>query len=141
MTTIPSRLAKLATSSTSIEQARRRSIDAYRAWYRSVRLARLAGYTLLCFFPRISFWPRASGVATQADLSGTRDCRSLRPEHLSLDDPYQDTPGVRKEPRSDGSFNHRHAASQEPAGVSGDHELLEAGGELSLARYQTGADI
>jgi hypothetical protein len=36
MTTIPSRLAKLTTSSTSIEQARSRSINAYRAWYRSV---------------------------------------------------------------------------------------------------------
>ncbi|KAL7419702.1 ndufa6 NADH-ubiquinone oxidoreductase subunit [Cryptotrichosporon argae] len=35
MTTIPSRLAKAATTSHTIEQARRRSIQAYRQWYRS----------------------------------------------------------------------------------------------------------
>ncbi|RSH94542.1 hypothetical protein EHS25_004346 [Saitozyma podzolica] len=36
MTTIPTRLAKLASPSSSIAEARRRSINAYRAWYRSI---------------------------------------------------------------------------------------------------------
>ncbi|WWC68748.1 uncharacterized protein I206_102682 [Kwoniella pini CBS 10737] len=35
MTTIPSRLAKLTTSVNSWEEARRASLAAYRAWYRS----------------------------------------------------------------------------------------------------------
>ncbi|WWC87765.1 uncharacterized protein L201_002657 [Kwoniella dendrophila CBS 6074] len=35
MTTIPSRLAKLTTSVSSWEEARKASLSAYRAWYRS----------------------------------------------------------------------------------------------------------
>ncbi|EIW68868.1 hypothetical protein TREMEDRAFT_68834 [Tremella mesenterica DSM 1558] len=35
MTTIPARLARLASPPASLEEARRRTINAYRAWYRS----------------------------------------------------------------------------------------------------------
>jgi hypothetical protein len=36
MTTIPARLATLSTTSSSIAEARKRSLKLYRAWYRSV---------------------------------------------------------------------------------------------------------
>ena len=37
MTTIPARLAQVAGTSKTLDEARRRSINAYRAWWRSVR--------------------------------------------------------------------------------------------------------
>jgi hypothetical protein len=62
-------------------------------------------------------------------IAGTRNRRSLRSQHLPLHDPNQDPTGIREEQSGDGCQYYQYAAAQESAGISGDHELLETGGE------------
>ena len=80
MTIIPSRLAQLAVSSKTIDEARKRSINAYRQWYRSVCRGSLFDIRQNAIIPALS--PRA--VNCNGRCETWRVSRSASPPALLL---------------------------------------------------------
>ena len=118
MTTIPTRLARAATVSTSSVQQRKRVLDLYREWIRGVRsvffaFARSHPSTLLSFPPLPTI--------------GTRNLRIIFPRRPAICSTRRYSPPLREESLRVRREGDRSFATQESAGLPGGGELLEAG--------------
>jgi len=76
MTTIPSRLAKKVHIATTLAEARRLSIDAYRAWYRSA--------PEICALYALNVSPSAIRLKIRQDFEKNRDIEDLNVINLLL---------------------------------------------------------
>lgn len=110
MTTIPSRLARVAQSSGGPEEARKRVIQLYRDWYRSVRsvlplrfsLKHLSLTAVSTFAPLSTlclFWLLVAFI-------GTRNCFSVCPKHLARLHPPPNPFQIRGQQARNRSQNH-----------------------------------
>lgn len=86
MTTIPSRLAKSVHIAKSMEEARRLTIDAYRAWYRSA--------PEICALYALNVSPSAIRLKIRQDFEKHRDIQDINVINLLLhknQQEYQET--------------------------------------------------
>lgn len=86
MTTIPARLAKSVKIATTLEEARIRSIDAYRAWYRSA--------PEICALYALNVSPSAVRLKIRQDFEKNRHIKDVKVINVLLhknQQEYQET--------------------------------------------------